>query len=138
MRSDSVFRGEDKNNTIIIVRLNHKWKENGQRKILAFNFDNVENKGLENLTIKYQVKDSIVTYQPLDCNNDDEPGESISGETCPFRNEFKVNVVNPDKVNPIADDSLYVGLVRFYGTTKNSYGNSTSLIFMLQVDEHSF
>ncbi|WP_158969884.1 hypothetical protein [Paraglaciecola sp. L3A3] len=128
MKSGIVLRGEDKNNTIIIVRIKHKWQESGSRKLFAINFDDVENSGIENLTIKYQVKDATATYQPLDRNNFDEPNESVPDIAWPFRNDYKVNLNNPDKVNPLIDDSLYVGLVKFDGTTKNSWMQDTVLL----------
>lgn len=128
MKSGIVLRGEDKNNTIIIVRLKHQWLQNGKRKIYAVNFDNVQNAGIENLTIKYQVKDATNTYQPLDRNNYNQPTETIAGAAWPYANEIKVKLTNPDKKFPIADDNLYVGLVKFDGSTKNSWMQDTVLL----------
>lgn len=128
MKSGIVLRGENKNNTKIIVRLNHKWLQNGKRKIYAINFNNVENAGIENLTIKYEVKDSAGTYQPLDRNNYNQPTESITGAAWPYANELKVKLSNPDKTSPLADDDLYVGLVKFDGLTKNSWMQDTVLL----------
>ncbi|WP_076418169.1 hypothetical protein [Colwellia sp. UCD-KL20] len=128
MKSGIVLRGESKTNTKIIVRLNHKFKENNKRKIFAFNFDNIENAGIENLTIKYEVKDSSGTYQPLDRNNYTENYTTVSGEAWPWVNDVKVKASNPDKKNPITDNDLYVGFIKFDGNTKNSWVQDTRLL----------
>ncbi|WP_158969886.1 hypothetical protein [Paraglaciecola sp. L3A3] len=128
MKSGIVLRGENKNNTKIIVRLKHKWQQNGKRKIYAFNFDNVVNAGIENLTIKYQVQDASGTYQPLDRNNYGEPSTTVAGEAWPFQNEVKVKLNNPNKLNPIADDDLYVGMIKFDGSTNNSWVQDTVIL----------
>ncbi|WP_077342300.1 hypothetical protein [Pseudocolwellia agarivorans] len=127
MKTGVVLRGESKTNTKIIVRLKHKFERN-DRKRFAFIFENVENSGIENLTIKYEVKDANGTYQPLDRNNYTENYTTVPGEAWPWINDVKVKASNPNKKNPIADDDLYVGFMLFTGNTKNSWVQDTRLL----------
>lgn len=125
LRSGVVIRGENQAQTQLIVRIKNNYND-GTRRVWAFDFENVINSGIENLTIKFEVKDNDGTeYQPLDRNNYDEPNFDTYW---PFNNNMKVKRISPDFMNPIVDENLFVGFIRFSDGTKNSWAQDLNLI----------
>ena len=125
LKSGVILRGESKENTKLIVRIKNRYDE-GISRIWAFNFDGVNNAGVENLTIKYEVKDKDgISYQPLDRNNYDEKNFNTPW---PFKNNLKVSRNEKNGEKSKLDKGLFVGFIRFKGETKNSWAQDLVLL----------